>query len=212
MSTDQWYTAIMEICYSVNALVRLLSLSLVLLVSGACMGGAKSARQMPVFAPDADVASLVAAGEQAAQLVREKTPDAVLHQIDTDLHTTTFRFTDKASTQEISVLVPAAGVPPGQWGVEVNPRTPLVGNMSPGLNLHSLRAGPNRVAQAMSGRWPGCTIRGLTLYDENDKLVWAAFCNTPEGVVSGSVDGATGVFHPSVAPPASLPVTATRAR
>jgi hypothetical protein len=202
----------MEICHPMNALVRLLVFSSVLLVSGACMGAAKPAGQMPVSAPDADVASLVAASERAAQLVREKTPEAVLHQIDTDLHTTTFRFTDKASTQEISVVIPAAGVPPEQWVVEVNSRTPLVGNMSPGLNLQSLRAGPTRVAQAIAGHWPGCTIRGLTLYNENDHLTWVAFCNIPEGVVSGSADGETGVFRPSAAPPASLPVTATPVR
>ena len=198
-----------KISYPMNALVRLLALSSVLLVSGACVGGAKSAPQMPVSAPDPDAVKLVAMSEQAMQLVRGKTPDAVLHQIDTDLQTTTFRFTDRASTQEISVLVPAAGVPPGQWGVEVASRTPLVSNTSPGLALQRLRAGPLRVAQAISGHWPGCTIRGLTLYLENDKLTWVAFCNTPVGVASGSVDGETGTFQPSEAPPAPLPVTAT---
>ena len=202
----------MEICYPMNGLIRLLVLSSVLLVSGACVGEAKSARQMPVSAPDPDAVKLVAMSEQAMQLVREKTPDAVLHQIDTDLQTTIFRFTDRASTQEISVLVPAAGVPPGQWGVEVNSRTPLVGNTSPGLALQRLRAGPLRVAQAIFDHWPGCTIRGLTLYLENNKLTWVAFCNTPEGVASGSVDVETGTFQPSEAPPAPLPVTATPAR
>jgi hypothetical protein len=213
MSTASGTLALMsEISYPMNALVRLLALSSVLLVSSACMGEAKSARQIPVSVPDADAASLVTASEQAAQLVPNKTPDAVLHQIDTDLHTTTFRFTDRASTQEISVLIPAAGVPPEQWIVEVNSRTPLVGNVSPGLPLQRLRAGPTRVAQAISGHWPGCTIRGLTLYLEDDNLTWVAFCNTPEGVASGSADGATGIFQPSAAPPAPLPVTATPVR
>jgi len=197
-----------------NALARLFVLFSMLLVSGACTGIAQSAQlpPLPASAPDQDAVKLVTLSEQATQLVREKTPDAVLHQIDTDLHKTFFRFTDRASTQEISVLISAAGVSPEQWIVEVNSRTPLVGNMNPGLNLHRLRVGPTRVMQAISGHWPGCTMRSLTLYGEKDNLTWAADCSTPEGVVSGSVDGETGIFQPSAAPPGSLPVTATPAR
>jgi hypothetical protein len=49
----------------------------------------------------------------------------------------------------------------------------------------------------------------MTLYGEEDDLAWTVFCNLPEGVVSGSVDARTGVFTPSLAPPAIPPSVAT---
>jgi hypothetical protein len=81
----------------------------------------------------------------------------------------------------------------------------------PGMDLPSLRIGPKRVAQAIANYWTGCSGRGLTLYHEKDKLIWLAFCNTPEGVVSGSMESETGVFQPSSASPASIPTVATPA-
>src|SRR5512140_1905752 len=194
-----------------NALTRLLALALVVLVSSACANKPESAQTSPVstFTPDADAVKLVTLGEQAMQRVRKETPDVVLHQIDTDLNKTYFRFTDEAATKEISVLVSAADVPPEQWIIEVNPHTPLIGNTDPGLNLRKLRVGPHRVIQAISAQWLGCTIRSLTLYSEKGNLTWLSDCNTSAGVVAGTMDGETGIFRPSDALPALLPVTAT---
>ena len=70
--------------------------------------------------------------EQALNLARKKAPDAVLHQIDTDLHWTDFRFTDSAATKEITVLIPSPDVPIGQWQVEVPELSKLAGNREPG--------------------------------------------------------------------------------
>lgn len=192
-------------------LLQLLVLSWLVLAPTACTPIAtyfQASKPIPPT-PDQDVGKIVDLSKQAAQLVRKKTSAPILHQVDTDIKTFTFRFTDKEATEEISVFVPAVGIPPEQWTIEVNARTPLVGNTTPGLDLGKLRIGSNRVAQAVFAHWQGCTIRGLTLYSENDHLIWVAFCNIPQGVVEGAMDGESGVFTASDAPPASLPVTAT---
>ncbi len=192
-------------------LARLLALVLVLLASSACVSKPEFAQASPgtTITPDSAAVTLAAMGEQALKLVQKETPSAVLRQVDTDLNQTDFRFTDDPATKEIIVLVPAAGVPPDKWVVEQNDVSPLVGNTEPGLDLRQLRVGPGQVAQAISAHWPGCALRGMTLYNENNRPTWVAFCNVAEGVVSGIMDGKTGVFEPSAAPPARLPVTAT---
>ena len=77
------------------------------------------------------------------------------------------------------------------------------------MDLRSLRIGPASVVRAATGHWPDCGIRGISLHGQGDDLVWYVFCNLPEGVVSGTVDGQSGVFTPSLAPPAIVPPTAT---
>jgi hypothetical protein len=159
--------------------------------------------------PDPDAVQLLSMSRQATELVQRQSPDAVLHQIDTDLRQTTFLFTDRAATREISVNVAATDMPLEQWAVRDDGLTPLIGNTSPGLRLDRLRIGPRRVAQAIIAHWPGCELRGLNLYDEDSQLTWAAFCTTQTGVAAGTMNAGTGVFQPSNAPPAPLPVIAT---
>jgi hypothetical protein len=131
-----------------------------------------------------------------------------LRQVDTDLNITDFQFVDKALTKVITVVVPNPKAPADKWHTTINSVSPLLSNAEPALDLHNLRTGPERVAHAISAHWPGCTLRGILLYREDDRLTWLAFCNTPEGVVSGSMDGKTGIFAPSEAPPAPIPATA----
>lgn len=192
-------------------LLQLLVLSWLVLAATACTTAASyfQATKPIQSTPDQDVGKMVDLSKQAAQRAGEKTSGAILHQVDTDTKTFTFRFTDKEATKEISVFIPDAGIPPEQWTIDVNARTPLVGNTTPELNLGKLKVGYNRVAQAMFAHWQGCSIRALTLYSENERLTWTAFCNTPRGVVTGDMDGESGVFTPSDAPPAPVPVTAT---
>lgn len=145
------------------------------------------------------------------QLARRQTgSDVILRQVDSDLNQVTFRFTDGGATQEIDVLIPSPQASPEQWKIETQSVTPLVGFVEPSLDLRTLRAGPQRVAQAIADHWPGCSLKFMTLYlNDSRRLVWTAFCNTPQGVATGDLDNATGVFQPSWAAPASLPVTAT---
>jgi len=161
--------------------------------------------------PDADAVELVAMGEQALQIAQKEAAVVVLRQVDTDLSLTDFRFVDGALTKEIMVVVPAPGTPADQWYTVDNSVSPLLSPSGSDLNLQNLKAGPNRVAQAITAHWPGCAVHGMTLYRENNQLTWTAFCNTSEGSVSGDMDAQTGLFQPSDAPPASLPVTATPA-
>lgn len=161
--------------------------------------------------PDPDAVGLVAMSEQARQVAEKEMPDVVLRQVDTDLSKTTFLFTDKAATKEIDVDVPSPSGPGDRWVTRVITLSPLLGQSKPDVNLGDLRMGPRGVAQAVTAQWPGCRIRGLTLYrDETaNDLVWVAFCDTPQGTVSGVMSNRTGVFQPSSAPPALGPITAT---
>ncbi len=187
-----------------NLLYRLSILCLLPVALTACANAATSDST-----PDPDSIKLTAMSKQAMQIAQKESSDVVLRQVDTDLTITDFRFVDSALTQEIMVVVPEPDAPIDKWHTVVSSVSPLLTYAEPALNLQSLRVGPNRVAQSMTARWPGCIIRGITLYRENDRLTWVAFCNTPEGVVSGSMDNQTGVFQPSDAPPAPVPMTAT---
>ncbi len=160
--------------------------------------------------PDKDAINIIAMGNQARQIA-QKSQGEILRQIDTDLTTTDFRFVDRALSKEIMILVPGTNVAPDKWLTTVNTVTPLLTYTQPSMDLHTLRIGPKRVAQAIANHWTGCHVRGLTLYLDKDKLTWLAFCNTPGGLVSGSMDNQTGVFQPSSAPPASIPAVATPA-
>jgi hypothetical protein len=157
-----------------------------------------------------EVVQLAALGEQAEQLAQIQIPDAVLRQVDTDLTQTIFHFTDPAATTITQISVPRPEAPPEEWSVKANLISPLLGNTEPALDLPNLKIGPNRVAQAIKTQWPGCELRGITLYREGESnaLTWIGFCKIPEGLVSGSMDAKTGVFQPSKAPPAVSPSTA----
>jgi hypothetical protein len=159
--------------------------------------------------PDADAIRLVAMSEQARQIVRNETPNPVLRQVDTDLKVTDFQFVDKTLTKVVTVVVPQPDAPNGAWHTTVSKVSPLLSYAEPALDLQDLRTGPERVAHAITAHWPGCTLRGITLYQEKDRLTWTAFCNTPEGVASRNMDGQTGIFQPSAAPLAPLPSMAT---
>ncbi len=188
-----------------NLLTRLFALCLVLSILIACTS------PKPLEIPDADTISLVALSEQARRIAQKEIPDAVLRQVDTGLGKTTFRFTDKVGTKEIDITAPSPNTPPDQWTAYVTSLSPLLGRSEPDMNIKDVRAGPSRVAQAVTAHWSGCQIRALTLYrdeSEND-LIWVDFCDTPQGTVSGEMVNRTGVFQPFNAPPAVVPVTAT---
>ncbi len=159
--------------------------------------------------PDPDAIELIAMSEQAMQIAQQESADIVLRQVGTDLNTTYFKFVDGALSKVITVFVPGPGASANQWHTTVNTVSPLLSHAEPALDMQNLRTGPKRVAQAVTAHWPGCTVRGIMLYRENGQLTWLAFCNTPAGVVSGSMNDQAGVFQPSKAPPAPLPVTAT---
>jgi hypothetical protein len=157
--------------------------------------------------PDADAVALVAMSEQAMHIARATTADAVLRQIDTDLDKTIFHFTGSAATGAIQVVVPNAEAQPSEWIVEGNLLSPLAGHAEPHLDLEYLKLGPNCVAQAVTDRWSGCSVRGLILHRADARLTWTAFCTTSEGIVSASVDAQTGVVQPFDTPPAPIPET-----
>ena len=160
--------------------------------------------------PDADVAALVALSEEAARRAEEEAPDAVLRQVGVspDVGRIIFRFTDAAATKAVTVTIPELGAPPEAWSIHMGV-SPLIGHQSPGIDLPSLRIGPASVIRAATGHWPTCGIRSIGLIGQGDDLVWHVDCNLPEGVVSGTVDGQSGAFTPSLAPPAIVPPTAT---
>ena len=183
----------------------LLALSLIYGLSG-CSGEASSSQEE--VGPD--IAELMAVADQATTLANGVAADAVLRQVDLGRDPVRWwiRFTDAAATQEITVIVPVGDVPIEDWEVSTG-ISPLIGHQSPGLVLDGLRIGSGKVVQTAAQHWNGCPVRGLTLTGEEGQLVWFIFCDLPEGVVSGSMDGVTGEFVPSLAPPARSPHTAT---
>lgn len=173
---------------------------------GACSGGSSSGQRET----DRDIGELMAVVDQAAALAEGVTAGPVLRQVDVGLDPVRWRigFIDAAATQEITVVVPVADVPVGQWEVRTG-ISPLVGHQSEGLFLDGLRVGPLTVIEAATKHWNGCPVHGLTLIGEEGQLAWYIFCNLPGGVVSGTMDGVTAEFVPSLAPPAIIPPTAT---
>ena len=157
-----------------------------------------------------DAVALELLGAKVVGRAREVAADAVLRQVDFNPRDgrQSFRFTDGAAPEVISVTVPSAASSPDQWQIHVG-ISPLGGHPRPGLLLRALRIGPASVTEAATEYWQGCGIRGLNLIGEGADLVWYVFCNLPQGVVSGTVDARTGVFTPSLAPPARVPLIAT---
>ncbi len=189
-----------------SLLIRLKIINVVLLALTACA-------TPPVLAniastPDPDAMRLIALEEQARQ-VAQKSQGEILRQVDTDMVTIDFRFVDKATTREVTIVIPTQDTPVEKWKTVVNTVSPILSFPSPDMGLNALKIGPERVAQAAASYWNGCSVRGLILYPENGKLTWLVFCNTSGGVVSGNMDNETGVFQPSTAPPAPVPGIAT---
>ncbi len=178
--------------------------SLFILVLAACASSPLAA----AGPPDTEAEKLITLGEQALKLAQAQ-QGTDLRQVDTDLVSTTFRFVDHALTKEIMVVIPEAEAPVEKWSITTNAVSPLLSYAQPAINLQNLKHGPSKIAQAITGNWPGCEVRDIMLYLEKDKLTWTAFCNTPQGVVTGSMDDETAVFQASTAPPASLPSIAT---
>ncbi len=164
--------------------------------------------------PDPELVKFTAMSEQARQIAQKEIPDAVLRQADTDLIQTTFRFADKAGTRELDVTAPSSNTPPDQWTANLISLSPLLGRPESDMSIQDLHIAPNRVAQAALAQWPGCHIRVLILYrDENENdLTWVAFCDTTLGTMSGNMSNRTGLFQSPNAPPAQIPVTATPER
>ena len=187
------------------------SLMITFLILAAC-GATAMPTDTPVPVPpaDPDALTLVAMGEEAIGLARQTIPDAVLRQVDVspDGGAISFRFTDEAATRTIVVHVPGLDVPMHGWRVQDEEFTRFSGQPK-GLDLRAVHSGPAAVARSATGHWPGCTVRAMTLFGEEEDLSWIVFCNLPEGVVSGWVDVRTGAFTPSSAPPAVLPPIAT---
>lgn len=196
---------------SVLALATLVGLTFLLLgcASTAPPGLAPASPTPDVPAIDPDIAALVATSEAALPRARESFPEAVLRQLDVAADGTQFflRFTDAAATQGVLMTV-SEEVPPADWKV-VSEWSPLLLGPQAAINLQALRVGPAAVQRAAMNHWPGCQIRGgLTLGGEADNLLWWVFCNLPEGVVGGTVNGRTSEFKPYPGPPAIPPRTA----
>lgn len=191
------------------ALLGVLALFGLTTFSPASGTGAQGSTQLP------DALSLARLGEQAKQPARELTSDPALRQVDVDPVSGRifFRFTDALATFEIEALIPSPSASPDQWQVSRPPVSKLVGHVRPGLEIQALRVGPADALRPMISQWSGCAPRGLTLVGERDALTWHAFCTLADGrVAAGTIDGRSGAFQPSPAPPASLPLTAVPSR
>ena len=161
--------------------------------------------------PDPDAVILVDLGQDALERVRTVSASAVLRQLSViaDGGPFQFLFTNAQATREISVTIPAADADRGTWTVRLPSVSKLTGHRSPGMKLDGLLVGPSAVTAAATRQWEGCGIRTLSLHGKGNDLVWFVFCNLPQGVVQGTVDGRTGEFVPSDAPPAVVPPVAT---
>ena len=189
----------------------ILTFFLLALAVNACAGGqAQSPTAIPrLTSPDPDVAALLAMYNQTVLEASLYTPVVILHQIDTNLTWTIFHFTDAGATKEITIEVDTQQTPASDWKTSADHHSKLVGSQAADLDLHSLKAGPKRAAQALQARWPGCILRGLTLYLQNNRLTWAVYGSTSSGEVTGLMDNQTGVFQAAAQPPGETVLTAT---
>ena len=164
------------------------------------------------ISPDPDVSVLASMGRAALQIAQKMSPDAILLQVDTNLVWSVFRFSNAANNVEIDINAPAPDTSSSAWTVQTSTLSPLLGQPHPrSLDLAAVRAGPQRLSRWLSIEWPGCALRALTLYQEENQLVWVGFCDTASGEVSGYMDALTGYFHPAGGSPALRPPTATPA-
>ena len=141
-----------------------------------------------------DAGSLTKLSQQAKQLALRTTSDPVLRQVNVNPTSgeLSFHFTDAQATFEVQVLLPSPSTPSDRWQVSRPDVSLLVGHARPGMDLQSLRIGP---AGAVG---------------EGHDVTWHGFCNLPDGrVASGTINGQTGAFQASAAPPAQPPAVAT---
>ena len=184
--------------------------ALALVALTACSASASTDAE--TTARDPDAVALEAMADDARRLVQETESTAVLRQIGVGVSSGQyfFHFTDAASTLVVVVVVaPGMDSPPESWEVHPPSVSPLVGHVAADLSMGSLRTGPDAVQRAASSHWGSCENANVGLTGEGDDLVWYVFCELPEGVLSGTVDGRTGEFIASGAPPAIRPPTAT---
>ena len=158
--------------------------------------------------PDEDAIAMAVLADKVVVRACETFADAVLEQVgvNTNDGRRVFRFTDEAATQVISITVASDSSAADQWQIHVGV-SPLTGHPRPGMILHDLKIGPSSVVETATKYWEGCSVTGLGLSGEGSELFWHMFCGLPQGVFSGVVDGRTGVFTPSNAPPARMPPT-----
>lgn len=190
-----------------NILPRLVSLGVLLLLLVACGRNAPVSLQREASGADADVPTLLAQRDKAAQRARTAAAQVVLRQVDVDPTVTLFRFTDGDATQEITVVVPQADTPADQWDVLTNTVSPLVDHTAADLPLHELLVGPGQVTDVLFQQWPECHEPSATLFVDEGTLIWRAFCTIAAGVVSGEMDARSGTFIPDPAPPGLPPPT-----
>ncbi len=165
----------------------------------------------PPRARDADAVRLAELAQAAVVRAREVVSDAVLPQIYIDPNggRHVFYFTDAASTRSFEIVARDTAAPPGEWEVILTGLSPLLGHPRAGIDADALAIGPETAIRVSAQPWPGCETTTLTLGGQGDHLTWTVFCNTATGgLVLGFVDGGTGEFIPSTAPPALTPPTA----
>ena len=159
---------------------------------------------------DLDAIALVTLADQAAQHARQVAPDATLRQVDLnpDGSQYSFRFADYTMVRDVDVFVPGEDSLSAEYEVVVLDIGYLAGHKLPGIELSALRVGPAAAGKAATDHWDGCELRVVSITGQAQELFWNVFCGLPEGVVSGIVDGRSGIFRPSPAPPARIPPTA----
>ena len=160
--------------------------------------------------PDSDVATLVRLSRLATQRAQNVAAGATLQQLDIDRASGRymFRFTDAASTQEITVEAPTAQTPAEQWQVTRSSVSPLVGRATAAIDPAALKVGPGAVAQAMQQFHTDAQVRTLTLVNEGSQLVWYIFGEAAGGRISGKMLNTTGAFQPLGPSPVKIPPTA----
>jgi hypothetical protein len=160
---------------------------------------------------DADAITLVDQSQQALQKVSAMPTKPVLRQVDVDPKTgqAFFRFVDAEATREIDVDIPARDAPLTDWRVSSTTDSKLLGYRAPSLEMTVLRVGPAAVARAITSHWQGCTPGWAILFGTGSQLEWSVYCKLSDGrVATATLDGQTGEFRPSPAPPAYPPPTA----
>jgi hypothetical protein len=167
--------------------------------------GCASTTLIPTATPDVALVQFTELAGQALPLAQKIAPGAVLRQIDTDGYQTFFDFTDAAATQEITVWMKSPGAPVSQWQAAPASQVKLVDAAEPAIDLKSMQIGLSRVAQIITAYWPGCLVKTLTLYTQNNKPTWLGFCQTSNGLVSGMVDAQTGNLVVANAAPITFP-------
>jgi hypothetical protein len=178
----------------------------------ACSGTSRAAQVQPTenAAPsrpaaqaarpdDPEIAALVQLADQATRQAQSVAPGAALQQLSIIWGTgrVVVRFTNPRATEEITVEVPAAGVPAARWPTGSMMVSPLAtGRPRPALPLAALRVPPSAAAQALQQHWPGVRVTGVMLVlEEGGELAWYVGGEVADGAVHGKVRDATSTFE-----------------